>query len=214
MVKAILFDFWGTLAEQGIWSPVKQVKNILQIEIPFSEYIIRMEQVLMGQSFPSLKEAFEELGREFNLEIEPEKKEELIGLWNKSWMLAQPYPETEEVLKELKEKYRLVLISNTDCFSLPQVLDKFELRGLFEKIFLSYEIGAIKTDKIFLQRVLASLNLRPEDCLLVGDSIQSDIMPARRAGLKAVLVDRKNNRDYHPKIKTLKDLSQFLSQDD
>lgn len=213
MVKAILFDFWGTLVEQGIWSPVKQVKEILQLELSFSDYILRMEHAFMTREFPSLKEAFEALGQEFEIELEPEKIEELIGLWNKAWMLAKPYPETEESLKELREEYKIILISNTDNFSLPQVLEKFQLKELFDQIFLSYQLGAIKTDKIFLKTVLSQLNLEPQDCLLVGDSLQSDIMPAKEAGLQAVLIDRKNSRDFHPKIKSLKDLKKLLSHD-
>lgn len=210
MVKTILFDFWGTLAEQGVWSPVKQVKNILQIDSSFPEYITRMETAFMTRGFSSLKEAFQSIFYEFNIQLTEEKIEELIGLWNKAWMLAQPYPETINILKKLKEKYQLVLISNTDNFSLPQVLEKFQLNELFDNVFFSYDLGAIKTDKIFLKSVLTKLNLTPQDCVLVGDSIQSDIISARRANIKAILIDRKNTRDYHPKIKSLNDLEKAL----
>ena len=210
MVKAILFDFWGTLVEQGVWSPVKQVKNILGIGMPFPEYITRMETAFMTQEFPSLKEGFENLCLEFGLTPQPEKIEELIGLWNKSWMLAEPYTETLEVLKKLRENHQLILICNADGFSVNQVLDKFGLRGVFDRIFFSYELGLIKTDKLFMKNVLNHLSLNPEDCLLVGDSIQSDIIPGRRADLDVVLVDRRNNRNFHPKIKNLNDLGKLL----
>ena len=210
MVKAILFDFWGTLVEQGVWSPVKQVKNILGIGMPFPEYITRMETAFMTQEFPSLKEGFENLCLEFGLTPQPEKIEELIGLWNKSWMLAEPYTETLEVLKKLRENHQLILICNADGFSVNQVLDKFGLRCVFDRIFFSYELGLIKTDKLFMKNVLNHLSLNPEDCLLVGDSIQSDIIPGRRADLDVVLVDRRNNRNFHPKIKNLNDLGKLL----
>lgn len=211
MVKAILFDFWGTLVEQGIWSPVKQVKNLLQLDLPFSEYIIRMEHVFMTRSFPSLPLAFEALCYEFGLSPEPEKIDELVGLWNKSWLLAQPYPETVKTLQKLRQTHQLVLISNTDCFSLNQVLEKFQLRPFFHHLFTSYELGSIKTDKIFLKTVLSQLNLPPEDCLLVGDSLQSDIIPAKRLGMEAVLIDRKDSREFHPKIKSLEELESLLN---
>jgi HAD superfamily hydrolase (TIGR01549 family) len=164
----------------------------------------------MTQPFPSLKEAFENLCREFNIDPEPQKIEELIGLWNKSWMLAQPYPEIETTLKKLRKKYPLILISNTDCFSVDQVLEKFQLKKLFDDVFLSYQLGVIKTDKNFLKHVLTKLNLAPQDCYLIGDSIQSDIIPAKRIGLNAILIDRKNNRNFHPKIKNLNDIEKIL----
>jgi putative hydrolase of the HAD superfamily len=210
MTKAILFDFWGTLVENGIWSPIKQIKNILNIDLPFSDYVIRMETILMAQEFKELRDAFIAVCQEFNIQPSEEILERLIGLWNKNWMLAQPYPETEIILKELKKKHQIILIANTDCFSIPQVLEKFHLTDLFDQIFLSYQLGAIKTDKSFLKNVLTKIDLTPEDCLVVGDSIQSDIMSAKRAGINAVLIDRKNTRDYHPKIKNLKDLEKVI----
>ncbi|MBU0469968.1 MAG: HAD family hydrolase [Nanoarchaeota archaeon] len=210
MVKAILFDFWGTLVENGVWSPIKQVKDILGIRIPFSEYVVRMEKAMMTTKFESLKEAFKSLCQEFQIECSEEKLEQLIGLWNKSWMLARPYEEVAEELIKLKKDYQIILVSNTDCFSVNRVMEKFNLRGLFDKTYLSYEINLIKTDEKFLMMVLKDLKLKVEDCVLVGDSIQSDIMAAKALGMKAVLIDRKNTREYHPKIKNLKELENVL----
>ena len=40
MVKAIFFDFWGTVVENGVFpSPVKQARFLLGLEIEFSDYI-------------------------------------------------------------------------------------------------------------------------------------------------------------------------------
>ena len=86
MTKAILFDFWGTLVENGVWSPIKQVRNILEIKLPFPEYVVRMEKAMMTSKFNNLKEAFENVCKEFNLEINNDKIDSLVGMWNKSWM--------------------------------------------------------------------------------------------------------------------------------
>src|SRR3989344_5406856 len=149
MVKAIIFDFWGTLVENGVWSPIKQVQQILNINMPFSEYVGRMEQAMMTQKFDSLREAFEAVCEEFKVECNEEKMEALIGMWNKSWMLAKPYEEVQEELRKLKEEYKLILVSNPDNFSINQVLDKFQLREYFDYVFLSYEAGLLKTDPKF-----------------------------------------------------------------
>lgn len=206
MVKAILFDFWGTLVENGVWSPTKQVKNILQINLPFSEYVVRMERAMMAQKFDSLQEAFENVCKEFNVECPSDRMEQLIGMWNKSWMLAKPYEDVVPALERLKEKYKLILVSNTDAVSILRVLDKFKMNDLFDKKYLSYEIGMIKTDKNFLKLVVDEMGLSVEDFVLVGDSMQSDMQPAERIGMKAILIDRKESRDYSPRIKTLEEL--------
>ena len=76
MVKAILFDFWGTLVENGVWSPIKQVKRIINIHTPFSEYVVRMEKAMMTQKFSSLKDAFESVCKEFGVECGKEQIED------------------------------------------------------------------------------------------------------------------------------------------
>jgi len=212
MVKAIIFDFWGTLVENGVWSPIKQVQQILQIDLPFSDYVSRMEEAMMTTKFTSLREAFEAVCKEFKIECSQAKMEELIGMWNKSWMLAKPYEEVQEELAILKEKYSLILVSNTDTFSISQVLDKFQLRGLFDHIFLSCEVGLIKTDPKFMKKVLKEAKLAAEDCVLVGDSIHSDMEAAKEAGIKSVLMDHKQRQHFHPKIRNLKELSSILDQ--
>ena len=214
MIKAILFDFWGTLVENGVISPIKQIKTILAIDIPFSEYVVRLERAMMLEEFPSLKEAFVSVCKEFEIKPEEEILEEMIGLWNKNWMLAELYPEIKTVLEELRKKYQLVLISNLDCFSVQKVLEKFALKESFDQIFFSYQMHMIKTDKNFLKVVLDTLSLAPEDCVLVGDSLQSDILPARWIEMPAILVDRRNTRDFGPKVKDLNELKELLSEND
>ena len=210
MVKVILFDFWGTLVENGVWSPIKQVRNILQIREPFSDYVIKMENAFMTKPHASLKEGFQAVAEAFNINAPDDVLDELVGLWNKSWMLAKPYVEVEDMLRRLGEKYQLVLISNTDSNSILNVLEKFSLDKYFDHKFLSFEVGKIKTDPGFMDKVLSDLNLSKEDCIVVGDSVMSDMRSAEQAGIKSVLVDRKNRRDYPVKISTLRELEKHL----
>ncbi len=210
MAKAIFFDCWGTLIEQGVHSPLKQVKELLGITIPFSYYVVRMERAMMTRSFSTLREAFLAVAKEFNLQPSEETLNELIGMWNKSWMLAQPYPEVEEVLRELQKSYVLVLVSNTDNFGVEKVLEKFGLRNYFAETFFSYQLGNLKTDKRFFYQIFDRLGLAPEDCVIVGDSMQSDIVPAKQLGMMAVLIDRRDQRDFPTKIKDLRELEDLI----
>lgn len=212
MIKVLFFDFWGTLVENGVWSPIKQVRTILGIKAPFSEYVVRMEKVVMTTNFGSLREAFQTLCTDFAIPCTEEQLDSLVGMWNKSWMLAKPYEEVVEMLQQLAQKYRLVLVSNTDCFSINSVLEKYALKQYFEKIVFSCEIGKIKTDKDFFPTILTDLKLLPQEGLMVGDSLQSDIEPAEIAGIHAVLIDRKNSREHEQKISSLRELEQKIGE--
>ena len=209
-MATIIFDLWGTLVETGIRSPLKQAQSILGIELPFSEYVVRMERALMTRKFTGLREAFQAVSAEFSLVEDEDTLDRLVGMWNSSWMMAQPYVEVKSALTKLRQNHTLILVSNTDGFSAPRVLEKFGLNELFEKMFFSFEVGLLKTDPDFFTEVLHQTNLTAAEVVMVGDSMESDILPAQRAGIRAILVDRRSRRDFSPKINNLHQLSALL----
>lgn len=210
VTKAIIFDFWGTLVENGIYpSPSKQAKYILRVRKPFNEFIIEFEKAFMSQKFENLSEAFDKVIKDFGLNPPPFVRDKLVGMWNKNTILAKPYPETTEVLKELRNQgFFLALAANCEQFSVDQVLDKYQMRELFDVIALSYEEGVLKSQGKLFTKALDKLGVEKEECLVVGDSVESDIEGARHIGIPSVLIDRKNNRDYPDKITSLKELLQ------
>jgi putative hydrolase of the HAD superfamily len=211
MTKVIFFDFWGTLVENGVFpSPVRNVKFILRIDLPFQDYVTKFEKAFMTQKFDNLKLAFENVAKEFDLTLDTEMMDRLVGLWNKNMLLAKPYPETMEVLENLKKKYKLVLIANSDPFSIGPTLEKFKMEKLFDKIILSCDFGYLKTDKELFEAALKKLRLKADDAVMVGDSPESDVNAATNAGIKAILVDRRNKREYTPKINALTELETQL----
>lgn len=206
-----LFDLWGTLVEQGTWSPIKQARSILNVRIKYSDFVSRMQKILMIKKFESLADAFTELCEEFSVKPTKETVEQLVGMWNKYWMLAKPYKEVEKVLKKLKKEGNdLVLVVNTDSFSAPNLIKKHKFFEMFDQMFFSYKMGIVKTNPLFLEQVLKKLNKDPKDLILVGDSLKSDISPGLRLGIKSILVDRKNSRDYELKIENLAELEKIL----
>ncbi len=215
MKKVIIFDFWGTIVEIGVHpSPIRQIKSMLNIDIPFSSYIIKFEEVFMKQPYQNLFEAFTEVCKTFHIEPKKELLEELVGLWNKNKLLAKPFPETVEVLEELKNGgYKIVLLSNTDCFSIEEILEKYDLTKYFDAIILSYNVRMLKSNPRIFQRVMEEVGATKEEMVMVGDSIESDIIGAKKAGVDALLVDRTATRDYNPRINNLKEIKEFLKNE-
>jgi len=212
MVKAIIFDFWGTIVENGIYpSPTKQVKYILRLDMPYSPFVMRFEKHFMLKKFNDLFEGFTEVCKAFNIEADQNTLEKLVGMWNKNKLLAKLYPETIKVLEDLKKDYKLVLLSNCDS-SIEQVLEKYNLKPYFDIIYLSYEKGKLKTDKGVFEEIAKSLKLKTKDLIMVGDSIETDIKPAEEAGVKAFLVDRRNRMEHANKILTLSELRGRLNE--
>lgn len=209
-VKAVLFDFWGTLIENGTYSPLKQSYSILRVRIPFGQYVERFERALMTKKFDNQSSGFVAVCKEFNVPTKPIIIDKLIGVWNKNKLLAKPYPDTIPTLELLKEKgYKVVIVSNAPHNSVQEILEKFNLGKYFDGVFVSSEHGTLKTDNLFAI-ALEELGVTPEEVLMVGDSIESDMKGAEKAGIKALLIDRRDSRDFTPKITKLTDIEEEL----
>lgn len=211
MIKAIIFDFWGTLVEQGTYSPLRQSYNILRVRMPFSPFVVKFESVFMLKKYEDQANAFRAVCNAFNIGPDPSVIDKLIGVWNKSKLLAKPYEETIPVLESLKSRgFKLALISNCPYNSTEPVLEKFDLTKYFDVIMLSWDVGYLKTDPKMFESILRRLHLDKSEVLMVGDSIQTDIEGAEAVGITPVLVDRQNRREYPRKIPTLYGLDNYL----
>lgn len=211
-MKTIIFDLQGTLMENGIFpSPTKQVRFILGIRRDFHDYVPLFETTLMTTPHTSLSEGFRAVAEAFDVEINPHITERLIGMWNKNKLLSRPFEETFNVLEDLKKDHVLILVANIDCFT-KDIITKFELQNYFNHVYLSCDVGMLKTNPDFFKTILKDLQLEPTEAVVVGDSIESDIIPATKANIPCVLVDRLDRQDYPKKIHSLKDLRGALDE--
>jgi len=99
-------------------------------------------------------------------------------------------PHVDEVLRELKQRYKLGIITNTVTSRERHVrmaLRRIGLEQYFDIVLTSVDIGCNKPDeKIFLQ-ALEALKVRPEEAVMVGNRISTDILGANKVGMKTVL---------------------------
>lgn len=100
------------------------------------------------------------------------------------------YDDVPDVLRSLHASgLKIGLISNTQrCLSSFQ--RHFELEGLFAVTLSSSDHGFMKPHPSIFEAALRAAGARPEEGMMVGDSLPHDIEGARRAGMRAVLVSR------------------------
>ena len=92
---------------------------------------------------------------------------------------------SREVLLRLKEQYPMVLVSNF-YGNIQTVLGEFGLDGVFFQIIESAVVGVRKPDPRIFSLGVEALGLKPDAVVVVGDSIDKDIVPARQAGCHTV----------------------------
>ena len=79
---------------------------------------------------------------------------------------------------------------NGDAQDQQRKIDQTELREFSLPMFASSELPAAKPDPRAFASACRFLDVEPNRCLMVGDSMVNDVRGARGAGLPAVLLDR------------------------
>ena len=120
------------------------------------------------------------------------------------------------VLEELAKKYPLVLVSNF-YGNLDNVLKDLGLYNCFTKVVESAKAGVRKPDTALLELGIKAIGLKPEEVLVVGDSIKNDIEPAQKLGCATLLLEGRQWEDTElkyagPSIKKLDEIMKYLQE--
>jgi len=104
-----------------------------------------------------------------------------------SWALFDDTIDTLEVLT--KRGFILVLISNFDSRVL-RIIEGLGIAPYFETILISSRAGYAKPDPEIFHMALKEHEIAPHEAIHVGDSPETDVVGALRAGVQPVLLDR------------------------
>ncbi len=92
-----------------------------------------------------------------------------------------------EVLEYLKPKYRLFAASNGPHEQQVERLRKADMLKYFEEVFTSGKIGAEKPAKEFFDYCFEKAGVtKAEDCVMLGDSLTSDMKGGNAFGMKTI----------------------------
>lgn len=91
------------------------------------------------------------------------------------------------LVEQLSEKYECALVSNF-YGNLSAVLQDFGMGRCFRTVIDSAVEGVRKPDPAIFQLAIDRMGLRPEDVIVIGDSYQKDILPARSLGCQAIWI--------------------------
>jgi len=120
-------------------------------------------------------------------------------------------PGAEETLRALHEKgYRLFAASNSFGHLQRSRLERAGLLDYFEDTYISMDIGYDKPDVRFYEEALRRCGLAPNEVLMVGDSMTTDILGAQQAGLDTVYFNRRNEPVADASIRVITDLFQLI----
>ncbi|GAB6990085.1 HAD family hydrolase [Paenibacillus pini] len=128
------------------------------------------------------------------------------------------YEETFRVLDELKGNVKLLLLTN-GCPALQQekLTGVPELSPYFDEIIISGQFGKGKPDPSIFAHALSLFNIAPQEAIMVGDKLTTDIKGGLSAGITTVWINRTEKQpdpEIHPdfEIKHLSELHEVIAK--
>ena len=228
MIKGYIFDYGGTLDTGGqhwgkvIWHAYER-QQVPVSEEAFRDAYVHAERTL-GRN-PIIQPDFTFYKTiETKIRIQLEYLQEKNDVSSVSSYLkpltdslyeatVKETAKSREVLLQLKQQYPMVLVSNF-YGNIATVLQEFKLDGIFNKIIESAVVGVRKPDPQIFTLGVEALGMQPNEVVVVGDSMDKDIIPAGKAGCHTVWFKGEgwtnDPVDESPAGKVITDLTQLL----
>jgi glucose-1-phosphatase len=109
--------------------------------------------------------------------------EQFCEIWSSIFLPDTLVPES--LLAGIGERYRLLVLSNTNAIHFAMVRQRYPILRHFHDLVLSYEVKAMKPSPAIYREAIARAQCRPEECFYTDD-IPAYVEGARREGIDAV----------------------------
>lgn len=180
-MKSVIFDMGGVVCDHTAVLP-----DILEeLKISKKEFfqLSKDNLVALETGAISVEDFWQDFSREFGQQIRDD-------LWAKHFA-PTINQKTVQLIKELKERYRVVVGTNTihSHYAVHQSRGDYQL---FDQIYASHLIGFAKPDVAFFNWILQKEACPPAKCLFIDDLVDN-ISAAERLGIISVRFTNANN---------------------
>jgi len=187
MTKVIVFDYGGVITPLGpvrLWINKNLNSNDEKILL-FKEKTHKWDLGELG-----LKEVYETLS--YVTGVAPDL------IWSTFFEKSLLNNEIVDLIKKLKRHYKIILFSNHCGELLRRLLEKHQIRDLFDEVIISSEHKMRKPDTKFFELLVKKSGVNKDEIIFIDDH-EKNIEAANAFGIKACQFT-----DYEQLIKDLK----------
>ncbi|HSE82999.1 MAG TPA: haloacid dehalogenase type II [Thermodesulfobacteriota bacterium] len=193
----LTFDCYGTLIdwESGMRDALRGLTNKKNISIDIESSIERYVEIELEIEHGGYRKYKEVLA----LGVRRLFEEKGIGLTHEEETIFAntiakwpPFPETTEVLKKLKEKYKLAILSNIDNDIIRHSVNLIGVE--FDMVITAEQVKSYKPSHGHWKRMLESFDIPKEQILHVAASYVHDVIPAKELGFTVAWINRKGEK--------------------
>ena len=215
--EALTFDCYGTMIdwETGVLNAICPVLSNHNIQIT-NEQIFKafgeIENEVEADEYIKYREVLrrvvQKMGDRFNFTPTPTEIDALANSLP-NW---QPFADTIEALKVLKQKFKLAVISNVDNDLFAETAKHLQVE--FDYIITAEQVKSYKPNRNNFYVAFDRMGLPKEKILHVAASVYHDIVTAKALGMTAVWVNRrgvKQDSGADLEVTNLKTLAAMLN---
>jgi len=224
LIRAVTFDFGGTLAtgkldvetyREGLLNYLHSLGYGIS-GASLREAISGMLSKLERVQAKNLELKFEEVyaGVLSKLDIPPREEfvDHIYQLYSENFH-SEIVPGAERVLEVLHTKYKLAVVSNATSNLCRRILKENGLDKFFQVIVISRDLGIRKPDPRIFRYTLEKLQVKPDEAVHMGDSVEEDIIGAKRTGMRAIWIkdeDEENSGEADRVIHAITELPRTI----
>ena len=206
MPKIISFDMDGTLVDPEFtdWVWLHGIPRLYaeKTNIPFEEakHFVVGEYLKVGEGaieWYDIKYWFQ------FFKLEKNWKDLMLQYVDK----IRIYPDVDDILGWLKEKFPIILTSNAGREFIDIEMEATGLGRYFDRIFsATSDFGQVKKTAGFYGRICGALGVYPQEIVHVGDHYEFDYLAPRSLGIHAFYLDRSGEKNGDFVISDLREL--------
>lgn len=187
MIKRVVFDIDNTLIpwKEEYNEEIKEVLKELNIQYTIEEYNKIIEAFIKYEDEYYIfdeKLMLEYINKYTNNDYPKIFLTSIFKRWE-DCLISELDPKIVDTLKYLKSKYELVILTDWFAQQQKQRLQKAGILKYFEIIYSAEKTKRKPFKEAFMQAIGTN---EPQECVMIGDSIERDIKGALNAGLKAI----------------------------
>jgi putative hydrolase of the HAD superfamily len=180
-IEVILFDLGGVLIELGE-SPIPSEWLLEGNNYKLSDWFSSQTAKAFEKGEITAQQFADTFKNELNIEASSEKIIECFTQWP-----IGVFPDAFELLENLRNKYKLAVLSNTNELHWPRIIGEFKIPKYFDHIYSSHLMHKAKPDIGAFQYVLDDLMVTPARVLFLDDN-QSNVAAAEKLDIQSVHV--------------------------
>ncbi|HIZ85057.1 MAG TPA: HAD family phosphatase [Candidatus Coprenecus stercoravium] len=202
MIKNLLFDLGGVIVPLNRVACIRAFNDVVGYK-DFGELLRAYRQIGYFDQFETGRISapkFRQIIRSHSAQTKDGHPKEVTDEeidYSLNCFLCEIPQDRIDALLMFRDKYRMLLLSNTNPIGMAYCRKLFRRRGydakeLFERQYLSYKMRLAKPDPEIFREVIRDSGILPEETLYIDDS-PANIEAAKALGFNVVLFNTRDN---------------------